>query len=118
MWSAGRIAEAMTSTLAREPEPRTRGICLFGSWDGGRRGENWYTLAGVSTERDALKLRFTDGHELPIFGPDDLGYFKYAITVRVADHFVFRDPGGEGQEVRPPQGWPPHPAALAFEFAV
>lgn len=86
--SVGWDTEAVTrSQAALEADYRQRvgGFRLYGSWEGGRRGENWYVLAEVQAEGDdALKLVLKDGKELRIGGFAGLDIWQNAITIRRA----------------------------------
>jgi hypothetical protein len=94
------------------------GLCFFGSWDGGRRGENWYVVESTSAEGDALKLVLKGGCELLIYGFEGIEVWKESITIRAVERFVIRYGPGQEREIRPPAGWPPHSSDVAFEFAI
>ena len=111
-------AQRLDATLNAEDPKRMGGLCLYGAWEGGRRGETWHEIAGVESEGDAMKLTFTHGPELLIYRPVELEIWKNSITIRAVERFVFRYGPGQEREVLPPATWPPSSVAIAFEFAI
>jgi hypothetical protein len=117
----GSVVEAVNRlrmALEADSQRRIGGLRFYGTWEGGGRGENWYTLAEVQAEGDALKLVLDDGKELLIRGFAGLDIWQFAISIRRAQYFVFRYGPGQEREVRPPQGWPASYSEVAFEFAI
>jgi hypothetical protein len=116
--SASEAAARLNAALENDPKLRTGGFCFFGSWEGGRRGENWYTVKSVSAEPGALKLVLDGDRELLIFGPAGLDLWNTAITIRAVEKFLVRYGPDEEREVGPPADWPPHSSDVAFEFGI
>ena len=118
MESLDDAVRRLSAAMESDPARRMGGLCFFGSWEGGRRGENWYVLESCSAEGDALKLVLEGGRELLIEGAEGLEVWKNSITVRAAERFVIRYGPGQEREIGPPSGWPPHSSDVAFEFAI
>lgn len=118
MESPEAAAQRINAEVALNPTGQMGGLCFFGEWDGGRRGENWYVLESCSAEGEALRLALKGGREVLIHGFDGVDVWKNSITIRAVERFVVRYGPGQEREIGPPPGWPPHSADVAFEFAV
>jgi hypothetical protein len=66
--SSEEAADQIRSALASLPSDSLR---FFGEWFGGRR-DNIHTIVGVTTEEDALVLRFNEGEALSVWDPTEI----------------------------------------------
>ena len=90
MESAIEAAQRLSAAVAADPTRRIGGLCCFGQWEGGRRGENWYVLESFSAEGSALRLALEGGRELLVHGFDGVEIWKNSITIRAVERFVVR----------------------------
>lgn len=103
---AKQVASRLTAALDHDPSLRQGAYCTFGMWDGGRRGENTYTLESIQADGDAVVFWLVGGRAIVIHEPVGAEVWKRAITIRQAAKFAIRYGPSVEREIVPPVDWP------------